>query len=110
MICTIIRDGCLCHEHHQVRALRIFQLGERVRRLRACGAHRDLPIARLTWGRGLTLKRDGNEAGRALYDGAADRSVRWDDPDLAIDWKVDPGKAIVSDKDEQLPFLKELEL
>jgi len=36
-----------------------------------------------------------------------DTGVRWDDPELAIDWPVtDP---VLSDKDRGLPFLKEIE-
>lgn len=46
----------------------------------------------------------------ALYHPRAEGGIRFNDPDLAIDWKVDPGKAIVSDKDKELPFFKELEL
>jgi dTDP-4-dehydrorhamnose 3,5-epimerase len=39
------------------------------------------------------------------YSAEHDTGVRWDDPDLAIDWPVsDP---IVSSKDRQLPFLKD---
>jgi len=34
--------------------------------------------------------------------------IRFDDPDLQIDWKVEPGKAIVSDKDRMLPYLKQI--
>jgi dTDP-4-dehydrorhamnose 3,5-epimerase len=35
----------------------------------------------------------------AYYAGANDVSVKWDDPDLAIAWGVDPSAAVVSDKD-----------
>ncbi|RME80703.1 MAG: dTDP-4-dehydrorhamnose 3,5-epimerase [Zetaproteobacteria bacterium] len=42
----------------------------------------------------------------ALYDPADDAGIRWDDPDLAIDWPVqDP---ILSEKDRKLPRLAEL--
>ena len=34
--------------------------------------------------------------------------IRFDDPDLQIDWKVEPRKAIVSDKDRMLPYLKQI--
>jgi dTDP-4-dehydrorhamnose 3,5-epimerase len=41
----------------------------------------------------------------AEYAPDLDRGIRWNDPDLAIDWRVrDP---IVSSKDAQLPFLRE---
>lgn len=34
-----------------------------------------------------------------VYSPACDGAVRWNDPDLAIDWGVVPGQAITSDKD-----------
>lgn len=40
------------------------------------------------------------------YDPGGEGGVRWDDPDLAIDWPV--AEAIVSAKDQQLPLLREL--
>lgn len=39
------------------------------------------------------------------YAPAADAGIRWDDPDLAIDWPVRP--AVLSAKDESLPSLAE---
>jgi len=39
----------------------------------------------------------------APYDAASDGAVAWDDPDLAIDWGVDPGAVILSDKDRAAP-------
>ena len=40
-----------------------------------------------------------------LYNAAADRNIRFDDPDLAIDWGItDP---ILSDKDANAPLLKD---
>ncbi len=39
------------------------------------------------------------------YDPALDTGIRWNDPDLAIDWPVK--KPVLSPKDERLPFLKE---
>ena len=41
----------------------------------------------------------------ALYDGPAEGAVRFDDPDLAVDWGIDPGDAVLSDKDAAAPFL-----
>jgi dTDP-4-dehydrorhamnose 3,5-epimerase len=37
------------------------------------------------------------------FDAASDGGVRWDDPDLGIDWGVDPAAAILSDKDRRAP-------
>jgi dTDP-4-dehydrorhamnose 3,5-epimerase len=34
--------------------------------------------------------------------------LRWDDPDLGIDWPVDPASAILSDRDRRHPVLAEL--
>lgn len=42
----------------------------------------------------------------APYDPAADGAVRWDDPDLAIDWGVDPAAAVVSAKDAVAPAFR----
>lgn len=39
----------------------------------------------------------------ALYNKASERSVRWDCPELGIDWPVEPGKAILSEKDLEAP-------
>ncbi len=41
------------------------------------------------------------------YDAAADGGIRFDDPDLAIDWPLDVEKAIMSEKDGKHPTLKE---
>lgn len=45
-----------------------------------------------------------------LYNKASEFGVRFDDPDLQIDWQIAGGKEIVSDKDLELPFLSELML
>lgn len=37
-----------------------------------------------------------------------DRGLRWDDPDLGIEWPVDPEDAVVSEKDLRHPRLVEL--
>ncbi|ORC34626.1 dTDP-4-dehydrorhamnose 3,5-epimerase [Marispirochaeta aestuarii] len=42
----------------------------------------------------------------AEYKGDADAGVRWDDPDIAIDWPFTD--VIVSEKDMSLPYLKDL--
>jgi len=43
------------------------------------------------------------------YDGG----IRWDDPDIGIDWKMDEygiGKPVLSGKDAALPYLRDLVL
>lgn len=49
----------------------------------------------------VTLEPDTEVAYKvdAFYDGASDGSVKWDDPDLAIDWGISSGEASLSDKD-----------
>jgi len=42
----------------------------------------------------------------AFYNKASEGGIRYNDPELAIDWKVDLNKAVVSDKDLQLPDFK----
>ena len=34
--------------------------------------------------------------------------VRWDDPDLAIDWRVEAAEITIADRDAKLPCLSEL--
>lgn len=42
----------------------------------------------------------------AFYDASDEGGIRWDDPELAIDWGIeDP---ILSDKDRDLPLLKDM--
>ena len=42
----------------------------------------------------------------AFYFAAAEASVRWDDPTIAISWPIPPGSApILSDKDARAPLL-----
>ena len=36
-----------------------------------------------------------------------DGAVRWDDPDLGIDWGLDPAAAILSDKDRRAPAFRD---
>lgn len=43
-----------------------------------------------------------------LWHPQSDRSIAWNDPDLAIDWPVSPADATLSDKDKVLPQLKDL--
>ncbi len=41
------------------------------------------------------------------YAPQAEGGVRWDDPQLAIDWPISPEQVQTSEKDMKLPFLKE---
>lgn len=36
--------------------------------------------------------------------------IRWDDPELAIQWPIDPKDVLTSDKDLRQPFLRDAEL
>jgi dTDP-4-dehydrorhamnose 3,5-epimerase len=45
----------------------------------------------------------------ADYDPAAERGVRWNDPDLALPWPVAAAEAILSERDASLPVLAECE-
>ncbi|MEM5515325.1 dTDP-4-dehydrorhamnose 3,5-epimerase [Henriciella sp. AS95] len=38
-----------------------------------------------------------------------DANIRWDDPSLGIDWKVDPAIITLSDKDQVAPLLSEVD-
>lgn len=42
-----------------------------------------------------------------LYDKSSEGGIAYNDPALAIDWKIDLGKAIVSDKDQVQPLMKD---
>jgi len=42
-----------------------------------------------------------------LYNKESEGGIRYDDPQLGIDWKIPPGKAIVSSKDLALPLFAE---
>lgn len=43
------------------------------------------------------------------YHRESERSIRWDDPEIGIDWPVE-GEEIISDKDRNAPMLKEAEI
>lgn len=43
-----------------------------------------------------------------FFDPAAERGIRWDDPELRIDWGVSEVKITMSAKDQQLPLLRDL--
>jgi dTDP-4-dehydrorhamnose 3,5-epimerase len=43
----------------------------------------------------------------AYYSAKHDAGVLWNDPDLGVDWPVDAATAILSEKDQQLPRLRD---
>ena len=45
----------------------------------------------------------------AFYAPASDRSIAWNDPDLALPWPFDPGAVYLSDKDRAAPRLRDLD-
>lgn len=42
----------------------------------------------------------------SIYDPTQERSIRWNDPDIAIQWPI--ATPLLSDRDQTSPFLKEL--
>ncbi len=46
----------------------------------------------------------------ALYDPPAERAIRWDDPALAIDWRLDGATPVQSAKDAAAPLFAEAEV
>jgi dTDP-4-dehydrorhamnose 3,5-epimerase len=42
------------------------------------------------------------------YNPESESGIRYNDPSLKINWKVDPSRAIISEKDQGLPYLKDL--
>lgn len=55
----------------------------------------------------ITLEDDCHVAYKvdAYYAPEADGGIRWDDPELAINWPMDGAAPILSEKDVSLPFL-----
>lgn len=45
----------------------------------------------------------------ASYSPEHDRAIRFDDPQIAIDWPIPPGELILSGKDRAAPLLAEIE-
>ncbi len=43
-----------------------------------------------------------------FYSPENDRGVRWDDPDLGIDWPFKPEELTLSDKDKNQPLFKDI--
>jgi dTDP-4-dehydrorhamnose 3,5-epimerase len=44
-----------------------------------------------------------------FYDGACDKGIAWDDPDLAIAWPIATAAVVLSPRDRRWPRLKELD-
>lgn len=44
------------------------------------------------------------------YAPQAEAGIRWNDPDLAISWPIDPADVLTSDKDLRQPLLRDAEL
>lgn len=44
------------------------------------------------------------------YNPQYDGGIKWNDPEIAVDWKLGEITPIVSSKDEKLPFLKDADL
>ncbi len=42
-----------------------------------------------------------------FYNKAAEAGLRWDDPDIAIEWPIATAEIMVSEKDATLPFLRD---
>jgi dTDP-4-dehydrorhamnose 3,5-epimerase len=57
----------------------------------------------------LTLEPDSEVAYKvnAFYAPETDAGIRWDDPELGIDWPLGGAAPALSDKDQQLPLLKD---
>lgn len=43
-----------------------------------------------------------------VYNKASEGGIRFDDPDINIDWKINPKDAILSEKDKNAPMLKDI--
>ena len=43
-----------------------------------------------------------------VYNKASEGAVRFDDPDINIDWKINPKDAILSEKDRNAPMLRDI--
>jgi dTDP-4-dehydrorhamnose 3,5-epimerase len=44
------------------------------------------------------------------YAPQADAGIRWNDPQIGIEWPIDPKDVVTSEKDLKQPFLKDAEL
>ncbi len=43
-----------------------------------------------------------------VYNKASEGGIRFDDPQIGVDWKINPQEAILSEKDKNAPLLKEV--
>lgn len=43
-----------------------------------------------------------------VYNKESEGGIRFDDPDIHVDWKIKPEEAILSEKDKNAPFLKDV--
>lgn len=43
-----------------------------------------------------------------VYNKASEVGIRFNDPDIGVDWKINPDEAVLSEKDKNAPFLKEV--
>jgi dTDP-4-dehydrorhamnose 3,5-epimerase len=46
----------------------------------------------------------------AYYQPGSESGIRFNDPELGIDWKLDPANAVISEKDRGLPYFKEIQI
>ncbi len=53
----------------------------------------------------LTEKAVVNYKCDEFYQPSSEAGIRYDDPSLGIDWRIESGKQLISDKDSALPFL-----
>jgi dTDP-4-dehydrorhamnose 3,5-epimerase len=44
------------------------------------------------------------------YAPQAEAGIRWNDPELAIEWPIDPAQVLTSEKDLKQPLLKDAEV
>ena len=44
-----------------------------------------------------------------VYNKASEGGIRFNDPDIHVDWKINQEEAVLSEKDKNAPFLKEVE-
>ncbi len=44
-----------------------------------------------------------------VYNKASEGGIRFNDPDINVDWKINQEEAVLSEKDKNAPFLKEVE-